>query len=182
MSSIQFACRSCGKAIEVDADWAHRLVECPYCHDTVTAPGMSTATPPTARKVEAPAGWPDEPAAQEAHRLSPAPTNRIAIVALLLAISSWVALYAMGYLLFQHLPPPGNSQITVEQYYEQKVQDAIKAKEPWVLQLFLACVVTMGMWLAGLICGVVGLFRPVRRGVAVVALAILALPLLWRLL
>ena len=39
--SIQFHCPGCRQPIEVDREWAERLVACPYCRQTVTAPAES---------------------------------------------------------------------------------------------------------------------------------------------
>jgi hypothetical protein len=44
--SIQFDCVACGKRIEIDDAWGGRLVECPYCRDTITAPAYSTGNAP----------------------------------------------------------------------------------------------------------------------------------------
>lgn len=52
--AIQFTCVSCEKAIEVADEWSCRLVECPYCGDTVTAPGISQPPPKPADQVVTP--------------------------------------------------------------------------------------------------------------------------------
>ncbi len=54
--AIQFNCISCLKAIEVADEWRNRLVECPYCGDTITAPGISQLRPPVTEPVDANAG------------------------------------------------------------------------------------------------------------------------------
>lgn len=39
--AIQFKCRECGQAIEVDDELAEQSAECPYCHAVVTVPRES---------------------------------------------------------------------------------------------------------------------------------------------
>ena len=50
--AIRFQCSLCAQPIEIDDEWASKLVACPYCRKTVTAPAESTldenATVPTA--------------------------------------------------------------------------------------------------------------------------------------
>lgn len=48
---IQFYCISCGKAIEVDDEFAGRTAQCPYCSEVIAVPPTSTlrqATPQAA--------------------------------------------------------------------------------------------------------------------------------------
>jgi len=53
---IQFNCSGCGQAIEVDSEFAGRLVACPFCHATVEAPSESRlVTPPVATPSPPPA-------------------------------------------------------------------------------------------------------------------------------
>lgn len=51
--AIRFQCPSCQQPIETDDEWGGKLVNCPYCRNTVTAPLQSTlevcsAPPPIA--------------------------------------------------------------------------------------------------------------------------------------
>lgn len=46
--AIQFYCSGCGQAIEVDDEYAKRLIACPFCHATVEAPAASALIRPQA--------------------------------------------------------------------------------------------------------------------------------------
>ncbi len=53
--AIRFQCSSCSQPIEIDDVWSSKLVACPYCQNTVTAPATSTladlTSTPTARQI-----------------------------------------------------------------------------------------------------------------------------------
>ena len=98
---IQFECESCHKLIEVDDEWAGRLVECPFCRTAVRAPGghsverptmtAAPATPPAPYPVDLPGM--DRPRFDDAAPMypgdeggrGPRQTNRLAVVGLVLA-------------------------------------------------------------------------------------------------
>lgn len=50
--AIQFPCPVCGKAIEVDAEFAGQSAQCPYCRDVVTVPHASTLGTVSAGAIE----------------------------------------------------------------------------------------------------------------------------------
>lgn len=168
--SIQFACRSCGRAIEVDDEWAHRLVECPYCHDTVTAPGISSFHAPQVRKVETPPAWPSEGAVAPAAPVAPG-GNAIALVALVLAVAAvglliWVTISCGP--AWQQAMEGATSQEEMQKIFTT----AFEKQEPWAVRMGLGMLGLMGLWLTGIICSLVGICRRPRRAAAIVALLI----------
>jgi hypothetical protein len=160
----------------VDNDWAHRLVECPYCHDTVTAPGMSALAAPQARPVGQPHAW--ETAEAGPMPAPPAPrSNGVAVVALLLAIASLSLGVAMGFYAFHVLTPILGTSPTQEQV-QKTIQDAFQSQQPWAIRLGLGFLAAMALWLAGVVCAVVGMCRNAPRGLAIAALVVLFMPVL----
>lgn len=187
--AIQFTCVSCRNAIEIDDKWAHRLVECPYCHDTVRSPGRSmlTESPPLASPVEgdstgeAPIAA-SEPMHAQAVPMQPTviaqapPDNKLAIVALVLAIGALVLLAwtsaSLGQAVFAHVGPdatPADMQ--------RIVQEAAERQEPWVYRASLSLMGSFGLWIAGAVCSLIAISRRGRRGIAIAAIALSALPL-----
>src|SRR5262245_2960093 len=93
--AIQFHCPGCGQPIEVDDEWASKLVACPYCRRTVSAPVQSTLdvreVVPSAKPVATsesaapttPSGWPGQAAAGG---------NIVALVAFALSMSAILAM------------------------------------------------------------------------------------------
>lgn len=170
--AIQFACRSCGRSIEVDDEWAHRLVECPYCHDTVTAPGISELRPPQARKLEAPPPWEPEAVVPGGVAVAAGRFNTVAIAAFVLAAATVALLIWLSITTGPDLEKAlGGVKDTAEM--QRILGEALEKKEPWAIRYMFGLLGMAGLWLAGVICGLIGVVRPRRRGWAILALLIL---------
>lgn len=192
--AIRFQCPACSEPIEVDNEWGRKVVRCPYCQRTVTAPAESTLPDnehiPTAtaipgrREFQVP---PDSvgPAGAVPPYPPSAPTNRAAVTALILAMLSLaLMLWSM-----QTLSSHGSEM----QKYQEFLEEAQAKGDPmmtgvlkyyesqggtwprWMVTLSLLGFASMGAWLGSIVFGVIGLFRTVRRGMAVTALVIAGL-------
>lgn len=191
--AIQFHCVSCGKPIEIDDAWAGRLVECPYCHETITAPAFSTEAVPPPSTGERPTGamtaaragefLPAPPPTSFGDSLpdsaAPAPVparNVVAAVALVLAcvalLLGFAALVGFGIAIENGVGASASEAET-----QKFIEDAFTKPERWAINMILAMFAAGVFWLAGLICGIVGACRP-NRGLAIGALVVSALPIL----
>ena len=190
--SIQFTCVSCGKAVEIDDEWALRLVECPYCHDTITAPGRSTLRAPQARPL-----MPTEPTAHVSEMpyvvaggpvVRPGPVrNRMAVVALVLACASLVVLFWLSMAMVDALASSLGPDATDEEVAEligdraamQEALQAMMQEEPWAYRVGLGVTAGFGLWIGALVCSLVAMSRPGGRKMTIAALVIIAAPMLW---
>lgn len=194
---IRFQCASCQQPIEIDDEWALKAVACPYCRKTVTAPATSTigqddeiplaaplapgaATPATPVP---PAGFPDYDATDPLGRLGDRQAsagNPIAIVALALMLSAIVCLLVVVVIAAEH--PAELTALT------QRVEKAGSAKQQfeammsffdeqggmptWLIGFSLAQMGCLMLTLGALICGLLGLRRPAKHGLAAIAAAV----------
>jgi hypothetical protein len=191
--AIQFKCVACDKPVEVDDPWAGRLVECPYCHETITAPRFGASggpdpdpgrlggpsDPPLATPSVAPTVPPHQPFAgfdgPPPVPAQPAGTRTLAIVALVLACLSLgaglAAVIPISMQMVEELGPDPSEQ-ELEAWQEQWME----SPPSWLVPVGLGCMGSCGLWIAGLVCGLIAVFRPVGRGIAIAALVVLALP------
>ena len=180
---IRFQCSACSQPIEVDDEWALRTVACPYCHKTITAPAESTlgdlsqiptATPLTGEESHpAPLpARPHQPVARDAH------PNRIAIVAFVLALTV-VALIGMYLnvlsahrLEMEKFLQPEMSFGEQMQAFSEYLESQQGQVPGWVMALSVLPLGAGLAWTAALVCAIIALRRPQRRGLAVAALLI----------
>lgn len=181
--AIRFQCGACAQPIEVDDEWATKLVACPYCRKTVTAPQASTLedveTVPTATPV-APAGevsaYPPVPEASQ-H------PNRIAAVALVLACAAIVMLMASRIILAANaaeMQPLLEAIESAQGFNEvmaaqQKFYDAHGGPPAWLMGCSLLVIGSLLTALAGIVCGIIGLRHPRRRTMAGISLIVSAI-------
>lgn len=171
---VQFLCPSCGQPIEIDSEWANRSVACPYCRHTVTAPSSSTYTPgesvPTAREVPGP----------ERDSAAASSTNKLAVAALVLSLV-WLAVYVAGSaLLTPALREAFGENPTREELSKALEEMVDKGEFPgWLVGMFVFIVAMLSLWVAALVCAVLGLRRRRRRGLAAVAMGVLSLLLIF---
>ena len=192
--AIRFQCPACSEPIEVDDEWGRQVVRCPYCQRTVTAPGESTlptneqipvATPiPGRREFQVPVD-PVGPAGAVPPYPPQPQTNRAAALALAFAITSIVLLLLCMQTVANH---------TLEmQEYQKFLKEAIEAGgspttavlkyhesqggqwPAWLVRMSILAMGSLGAWLGAIVFGIIGLFRPVRRGMAAAALVIAGL-------
>jgi len=175
--SIQFLCPSCRHPIEVDDEWSNQPVACPYCRNTVTAPEVSTyattSPPPTARAIEYPA-----PLDPEQLAVAPPPPGRnlVAVWSLALAVGWFVLWIVAQASLAPHLEEalgPDVTQQSFQSFFRERLDSG--ALPQWLVTGILVMGVSLASWVAGLVCAILGVRSRHRRGLAMAALAILAL-------
>lgn len=176
--AIQFQCVSCSRPIEVDDQWARRLVECPYCHDTITVPAISTYNPPgMASPVQM--AQPAEAAYPDAY-YRPRSRNALAIWAMVLSILAFATLGATIISVGMKFTAIMSSDATPEEM-EKQVQEAfeqaVERQEHWVILFAVGMLGGLGLWIAGLVCSMIAVTRPARRGLAIAALLVTLLPI-----
>ncbi len=175
--AIQFPCPSCHKQIEIDGEWAGRTVECPYCQAAVpapSAPASDTGDRVMARPIA------ESPQYGFAEPYSEKPTgNPIAVVALVLALIGTALIVAMSLVAQAKLAamfPPGATP-TPEQLQEA-MKSAMQKGDMGLAVASLGMLAGGLVALAGFVCAIVALTRPVRRGIAIAALLIAIAPVL----
>jgi len=185
--AIRFPCPSCIELIEVDDQWARRLVACPYCHGTIRAPGESikdevSQAPPVANPA-----YPAEPLpAHSAPKPYPHPEfnragNSVAVVAFVLA-SLGVGLVIIGIVIAAQQP---NDSLALQQVLQeaegtsgqlQAVQEYIRQHggtiPTWLIAITLLQLCALVFCATALVCGIVALRRTARRKMSVAAATI----------
>jgi len=184
--SIQFLCVSCRQPIEIDDQWAMKVVECPYCHEQVTAPASSTYQPGEPLVARGVAGGPPSAvmSAPAAGPMTPERTrsgNAVAVASLVLSGLSLllfvVFMGLMGAKLSSMKMSPSATPEQQVQDAQQFVLDAAEKGEPWVFTAIFLMIGALACWPAGVICGLIGVSKPVRRGYAITGLVAAAIPL-----
>ena len=192
--AIRFQCPACSEPIEVDDEWSRQVVRCPYCQRTVTAPAESTlpanelipvATPIAGRReFQAPADSVGPAGAVPPYPPQPQ-TNRAAATALILAFT----LIGMMLLCGQTFSRHGVEVQEYARYLEEAraagtpaMTAALKYVETqggqmprWMVTLSILGMVSLAAWIGSIVFGIMGLFRTVRRGMAIAALSITGL-------
>ncbi len=183
--AIQFQCGFCKQPIEIDDEHASGAVGCPYCKKTVTAPAHSTLADTPHIPMASPAGdmIPNSATGPYAQSMTPlASRNTIAIVALVLAGMMLVAMFVTGMILAAH---PLEFQDLVEKVentgtdFKSQI-DAMNAfladrggvPPIWLVVFSILQLLTWILWLAALICGLIGMRRIAKRKLAIAALSI----------
>jgi hypothetical protein len=186
--AIRFQCGSCSQPIEVDDEWASKLVACPYCRKTVAAPAESALDDLSRIPAASPvAGASPVAAVSPATTYAPiqpdvsaaAPPNHIATVALVLVILSAGFLVAWHVVLSQHqaeLDPLVEAMSAGFAGISKAQADFIDAhggKLPgWYVAAIILQTVSGLTWIAAIVCGVIGVRRVRRRGLAVTSLVV----------
>ncbi len=189
--AIRFQCAACSQPIEVDDEWAMRLVACPYCRRTVTAPRESflpeVSEIPTAKPSGSPAWAGQETVASEppmyAHRGPSMALRRNHIGTAAAVLAGLAIAFVVAFLLVTRphqsellelsrtMQTGGFGQMMKAQ---QEMIDKNGGRLPSWMTMMILCELAGGMvWFAALICGLIGL-RGVydRRDKAIIALVI----------
>jgi len=183
--AIRFHCAACSQPIEVDDEWASKLVGCPYCRKTITAPAASTlydAAPiPTATPLSLGGGHVGEAAIS--YGAAAPSSNSAAVVSFLCACLTVALLFASAVAVaplsrdlarFQEergRPVTDNTpqwQVLME-YVESH---GGKLPSRLIILGFLE-LAALACGLTALVCGILGLRGAVRRSLAAAALVIL---------
>ncbi len=176
--AIRFQCSSCLQPIEVDDEWASKVVACPYCRNTVTAPAESSLGDLAGVPTASPAQPPSTPG-----DVSPPPPitsrgNRLAIVTWVLLALSIATMMAVNAVVRQHaaeLEPvqksleAGKDPFQISREHPELFGGGGNVP-PWMLASSMLMVMGGLFWLAAVVCGIVAVTRPYRRAMAISAL------------
>ncbi len=205
--AIRFQCGGCSQPIEVDDEWASKNVACPYCHKTIMAPSESTlgdlSRIPTASPLSIPGGaeagmgtpGAPFPAVAPFPAISPLiyHPNTLALVAFALACVVLLSLFAVGGLASSHeleiqsfqervweLQREGKGLLAATQQATAELYGEHGGMPPrWMMVSGLIELGAGLAWIATLVCGIIAVRRPRRRGWAVASLVVVAIaPLL----
>lgn len=193
---IRFLCPSCRQPIETDDEWAEKLVACPFCRATITAPAQSTLGPieaaadiPGARPAWSPdAPWGDVEAtfsgppritfADDSARKD-ANARRSATIAIVLAALSIAAFTVMSLILAPHreelfaFTKDFQDGASVMQAQKRMMDDLMSRPggiPGWYVASSVAMWLGMLLWLPALILTILGMRRAAARGRAVTAM------------
>ena len=187
LMAIRFQCPACAQPIEVDDDLARNVVACPYCRKTVTAPSESTLRDPGQVPVAAPSASPV--AALERPDYGPGPRgNALAVVSFVLACGVLILYFVVVTIAVKHrieleelmkeISDAGGGFAGQFQAMNEYAQESGGTFPAWFLAIGFLTLAAMCTWVAGLVCGLIAVRRPERRGFAVAALLMLMLYLL----
>ncbi len=183
--AIRFQCAACGQPIEVDDDLAESVVGCPYCHKTVTAPVQSMLSQPSDMPVATPLGPADslsQPAALQEQSGAPPRGNTLAVVAFSLAcLLILVQVVSFG-IVARHGPEFEEFAREIEKAGPE-FSDKLSAVKDflsrnggrfpgWMIGFVLFQLAALMLCVSSIICSVLALRRPLRRGMAMAGLAI----------
>ncbi len=183
--AIRFQCSSCSQPIEVDDEWATKVVACPYCRNTIIAPAESTVTDPseipTATPIVGSEAVPAGPVPFPQRALGPS-TNVVALVALLLSLGVLALLAAQTVLMsgqsleldqmeddLKKLETESGSRLRAFSEYLHARGGAIPS---WMVASAAINLCAMAGCVGAIVCGILWLRRVQRRPLAIAALLI----------
>jgi hypothetical protein len=168
--AIQFNCISCLKAIEVADEWRNRLVECPYCGDTITAPGMSQLRPPMANPVEPigpqavssteaiVAGQAIDPRVETQWAPYRRPFDGLALAGLLLALLATGLFFWASISVFTEVTQRVGPDFEPEALNEF-LESELKKSSPWLIKFLFAFLGAIGSWILAAVLSVIAVVR-----------------------
>jgi hypothetical protein len=184
--SIQFLCPGCNQPIEVDSEFGGAMVGCPYCRKTVTAPRESTLQAGVGPMAAKPMGTPTYggPQAGAYARVPEKPSrNIVAIVAFCFSVLSVFFFGISALNLGSHVAELQQIQRDLERFQQrnagqpsalaqQEMRELMESWPEWVWVAGGAACAAVPCALTALICGIIGVCRPRRRGWAITALVL----------
>ncbi len=185
MNPIRFQCQSCSQPIEVDEEWAGKAVACPYCKATVTAPAQSTLMDLDQIHTASPVATATDPLAQATpDQVIPVVQSRntVAVVALSLSILL-IALFIAGAIIitphqmemehfqemYQESDKSTNSQMQIIKDFSDQYGGSLPG---WFMIIAMIEVASIPIFIAAVVCGIIGVRRRYRKNLAVISLAI----------
>ena len=185
--AIQFPCPSCNQPIEVDEEWANRPVACPYCRLQVAAPARSTLEvcdeAPQAAPAQPQADAPGEPYARP-HQASARDvgTNKFGLAAVCLALACIGCVVGVLVAITPYMPQleavanapgtSGNQLSTAMDFWNAEIERNGGRVPNRLIVMILFELACPFLWIAAIVCAIIGLFRSAQRTLPFVALAI----------
>lgn len=173
--AVQFLCPSCHHPIEIDDEWARQTVACPFCRNTVTAPANSTYSPvetvPAARGIE-PARSGELPHAGSAEWTG---GNVVAVWAFGLScmwLLAWIVAESIIRPRMVDTFGPNPNQEDMYRFWTEHLQAGTIPR--WLIAGLLAMVMSLALWVAALVCAILGVRARRRRGFAMAAFVVLS--------
>jgi len=179
--AIRFNCVACSQPIEVDDEWAMKTVACPYCRRTMTAPRESILSDLT----QIPTAKPLAPATMVGSDMlvtaGPAPmiyedSNRYAVIAMAFAATAIMLIAASVMIFLSHPSELSDFQKAVQEGKPtmeavRRFMEAHNGMLPtWFVVAGFLEIAAIGAVITSVVCGIIGLRVPRRRGLAVTAL------------
>ncbi len=182
--AIQFHCPGCRQPVEVDDEWAGKLVACPYCRRTVTAPAESSvdiSAIPAAKPLSVGAGSPGAAATMAwgagAAAVEPS-RNLVALVGLCLAVAAWAAYVVGNVIIVSHAKDLLAGSASPAAMREQLMAKFATNPPGWFIGTLLLLMVSLGLWVGGIVCSLIGLRLPQRRSLAITGMVLCGVYLL----
>jgi hypothetical protein len=173
--AIRFHCPACTQPLEVDDAWASRVVACPYCRKTVTAPANSNLTDLSAVPMAMPltqpgaAGAPP-PLPEFAARSNPLAVAAIVFAGLTILLSTLMSVTASRHRLEledierdMKAMGPDASPMKASMEYMRTHGGQVPG---WIMGLSLCFFGSLLACVTGLVCGLLALRRRARRALA----------------
>ena len=159
--AIRFQCSACSQPIEVDEEWARKLVACPYCRKTITAPMESTLPEPseipTATGIEQSGPFVAAAYTGEAGPAAPPRSNVLAKVAFGLSCAVVVLMGSYSLVLATHqdelrpLFEQGQSFSDGMQAFNEYTAAHGGVPPPWLMAMSLLSLTGGLVWVAALV-------------------------------
>lgn len=185
MNPIRFQCQSCSQPIEVDEEWAGKAVACPYCKSTVTAPAQTTLMDLDQIHTASPASITADPLAHATpDQAIPVVQSRntVAVVALSLSVLLIVLFVTAAMIISPHQMEMENFQKMLQasdtsaksqlQIFEDFTDQYGGTWPGWFIAFMVIQMITIPIFLAAAVCGIIGVRRRNRKNLAVISLAI----------
>jgi len=185
--AIQFQCGACHQPIEVDEEWGGKTVACPFCQSRVTAPTQTQLEDEAVPTASPTMAQPPHPSHRAEPSYAPAqPKNTIAIVAAVAAGLMLVALLGMRGVQNAHigeiermearmleLSEEGMGMFQASQTASMELMEANDGAIPgWIVSMWALMAVAGMLWVATLVCGILGARWLTHRRYAVGALVV----------
>lgn len=185
MNPIRFQCQSCSQPIEVDEEWADKTVACPYCKATVTAPAETTLTELDQIHTASPISTPAIPAVNTGPNYATPliqSRNTVAVVALSLSIllivlfitsASIITPHRMEMEHFQQMIQSAESNTKSQMHVLEEFTNQYGGALPgWFIAITLIQGISIPIFIAAVVCGIIGVRRQYRKKLAIISLAI----------
>lgn len=168
----------------MDDEWAQKLVSCPYCRNTITAPAQSTlpepSAIPSATGLAQPETTPTPGVPRYATVPTPPTTNVLAKVAFALAclvvilcVLCWSVAYANREALAPLLQPDPGATFAEQLRAGREYAESVDPAEAAPLMVISLLMWSAGLvWVAALVCSIISMTRPVQRNWAIGALVL----------
>ncbi len=180
--AIQFHCTACSKPIEIDDEWAAKTVICPYCRASVTSPLESSREFENGQPVASPLSA----GSDGLQSTITSQTNHIAVVAVMLAVILILCVACQLVLYQTHgaeiedfvnkvtaLVEQGAGMLEATQEVLQLDAETGTGTIPdWMVAINLVNALSLAVWIATVVCALVGMRRAAKRPLAITAIVI----------